>query len=239
MKKFLALFLGSIVCFFGSVRLTRAAGDNKIEVLTDGTVLHYVSTEKIPETIGLYSNYEQEISSHRFQPLVQPVNHFISDVLSFFGGSREISPSTSTKVASGVLGALVYTLSSYLISDTSTALLGKFVAVFLAAFGILYPDYCDWRAGKNFVSSHVDEPQAAAYFKSKIDWSIAAQLQQVYETIQAEANGHADYDGGLVIILRPFNKKSGIGYNTGVWGVAALQRTGGIDTFKKQIELGW
>lgn len=218
MRKIFSVIMGIFVCFWGSIGSILALGEDKIEVLRDGTVLHYISTEKLNEAISKYHTCEYDIQHYRAQERGR----------------------VGTQMLAGALGLLGYLGLSFATrgtswQDSSIVLLGKIIIVSLASAGVVYPEYRYWREGRAFQDTYEETPQAMAYFNSGSDSSVSAALTNAYADLETNRDTSNRFGSGFVVVLRPAGTKDQF-LPTGVWGVNELTQDGRLSTLKNHLK---
>ena len=215
MRKIFSVIMGVFICFWGSIGSILALGENKVEIFKDGTVLHYISTERLDEAISKYKTYEKDVHSYR-----ERVNGHVG--VRIFAG------------AAGFLGYLGLSLATRGTSwqDSSIVLFGKIIIVSLAAAGVIYPDYRDWQENRAYQTAYGDIPEAIAYFNSHSNLSIYASLTGVKIVSGQDPDR---FNNGAVVVLRPFDAKDQI-LSTGVWDVNELEKDGRLHTLKDHLK---
>ncbi|MCL2312870.1 MAG: hypothetical protein FWC41_10380 [Firmicutes bacterium] len=129
MKKFLSVFLGSLLSFSSICSTAFAGGVDKEEILSDGTRLIYISTERIPEVLEHYMKKRKALLDARYST----------------------NQSFSIKVIASALGAAgFYTSSKLEKTYPNVALCGKFISVFAALLAFFYPNYVDYKLGREY-----------------------------------------------------------------------------------------
>ena len=218
MRKIFSVIMGVFVCFWGSMGFISALGEDKVEVLKDGTVLHYISTEKLDEAIFKYKAYERDIRRCRVR------------------GSRRVGIRVFAGTA-GLLGYLGLSLATSGTSsqDSSVVLLGKAIIISLAAAGVIYPDYRDWQGNRTFQIDHESVPEAIAYFNSRSNFSVSIALLNARIDLEANLDTSDRFSNGFVVVLRPIGAKDQL-LPTGVWGINELTQDGRLDTLKSHLE---
>jgi hypothetical protein len=66
MKKILSGVLAGFMAIFASISPAFAGGEDKIEILSDGTTLYYISTEHIPDALRFFNKKIEEEEKRRF-----------------------------------------------------------------------------------------------------------------------------------------------------------------------------
>lgn len=216
MKKLILYFLTSLACISITLVNIFAGGIDKLEVLSDGTVLRYVPSDNIEEVLEKYENLTKEISERNFSNVEK----------------------NSIRAISGILGALGYIASSSFFVSPSVVFGGKIVSLVSGVIGFLYPDYHEYSANKELLKIHsvADEEQ---YINMYSYSNILGQFRRFYEDRQKNPE---NYNSGLVIILRPAKKQrlgSDLkGPHSGVESQKVFKSTI-HDNLIKAIELGW
>lgn len=218
MRKIFSVITGIIVCFWGSIGSILALGEDKIEILRDGTVLHYIPTEKLNEAISRYHTCEYDIHHYR---------------------ARE-SGRVCTRILAGALGLLGYLGLSLATRSTSwknspIVVLGKIAIVSLASSGVVYPDYRNWQESKAFQVAYEKEPQATAYFNSRSNFSVCIALTNARIDLETNRDTSNRFGSGFVVVLRPAGTKDQF-LPTGVWGINELMHDGRLSTLKNHLK---
>lgn len=218
MRKFFHSFLASLIFVFSGLSTVVAGGVNKTEVLSDGTVLSYVSRDDIPELVREYDGLAQEISETKLSS-VQNI---------------------SIRMVSGILGTLGYALSNNVFADPSVILGAKAISLLFGVAGFLYPDYYSYRANQKLINSH-DTMDAKQYIRIHGFNNIRGQLWAFCRD-KDYGDGKQAYESGLVVVLRPAHKqknRDGLhGLHSGVYSQKSMDEDG-YENLLKAIKLGW
>lgn len=213
MKKIFSVLISMVVCFFGSVNFVLASGENKVEILKDGTVLHYISTDMLSEAKNRYYGYEHDLIVYR---------------------ARE-SRYSHIRTLAGALGILGYVGLSFATRGTSyqnssLVLFGKILLASLAAAGVIFSDYLSWQNDKYFQVAYESVPQATAYLRSRSN-VIYSQLETASAILDDAQSASDHFKNGLVVVLRPSGAKDQL-LSTGVWDANELEQDGRLRDLK-------
>ncbi|MGN1041139.1 MAG: hypothetical protein ACI4PJ_00165 [Acutalibacteraceae bacterium] len=218
MKKIFHSFLASLIFVFSGLNIVVAGGVNKTDVLSDGTVLRYVSSDKIPELAQEYKELAQEISESKLSS--------VQDI--------------SIRMFSGILGTLGYVVSSNVFADPSVILGTKAISLLFGVVGFLYPDYHEYKINQKLINSH-ETKDAKQYIRMHEFSNIRGQLTAFCRDKDYD-DGKQAYESGLVVVLRPSHKqkkRDGLrGLHSGVYSQKSMDE-GGYRDLLKAIEQGW
>lgn len=220
MKNFFSCFLASLICVFSGLGVVLAGGVNKTEVLSDGTVLRYVSSDKIPELVQEYDKLAQEISENKLSN----------------------TQNIGIRTVSGVLGVLGYVFSSNIFTDPAWVLGGKIVSLVSGVIGFLYPDYHEYKTNQKLINNYKTE-DAKQYIRMHEFSNIRGQLWAFCREREYDSDYlKQEYESGLVIILRPAYKQKKRNELHGIHSGVYSQRSVDKEIYEdllKAIELGW
>ena len=193
MKRFIALFL-SFIMFFSNCPKFLAAGINKEEVLSDGTVLRYVSTERIEEA---HKSLLDRIEKNR---------------------SRKFSTgkNVGVKAASAAVGALMLWAESKI--KNKCLRYGLMAVTAIASLAVFfYPEYISYDV--NQVENHKIQSRLYYDFADSADHYYPKRegLNGLLDCLDQCINYNFDLykDTGIIIVERPdglryTNWKSGV-----------------------------
>lgn len=198
MKKFMCVFI-SVLTFLGTlVPSAMAGGIDKEEVLSDGTKLIYVSTERIPEVGIKYSKEMQELLSKRYPTAKN---------LAIKGFAFSV----------GCLGENLYNKLNE--THPNMALCLRIIFPIIGAIGFFFPDCRDWELGKQYCG--VDGRKGYSYQWGPRDYklegyglsSLCKQLYSYYKySTDPKMPDYNDVQSGITIVLRP-RSKWGLSYS--------------------------
>ena len=213
-------FLASLIFVFSGLSTVVAGGVDKTEVLPDGTVLRYVSSDKIPELVREYDELAQKISESKLSS--------VQDI--------------SIRMFSGILCTLGYVLSGDVFADPSVILGSKAISLLFGVAGFLYPDYYSYRANQKLIDSHSDM-DAKQYIRINEFSNIRGQLCAFCRDNNCD-DGKQAYESGLVVVLRPSHKQKKRegrrGLHSGVYSQKSMNENAeDYENLLKAIELGW
>ncbi|MBR2507792.1 MAG: hypothetical protein IKB70_13105 [Bacilli bacterium] len=201
MKKFFSCFLAGLICVFSGLSVVLAGGVNKTEVLSDGTTLEYISTDKIPEVLEKYGKLSNEIIDQRFST----------------------GQNLGVRLLSGTVAAVGYTLSSVVFSDSCLVLGGKIVSLIAGAVGFFYPDYRDWKLGEQFGGRYSNNGKSYAWGPQYEYHRIGAICNSLMEINNGLKNHNSSsyntsVESGIVIVVRPKSKtKDAKAFRSGIY----------------------
>lgn len=195
MKKFVSLVL-SFMLFLGICPKTLAAGINKVDVLSDGTVLTYVSTERIQEFR---------------QALLERINK--NRARNFSTGGN-----LAMKAASATAGALLCWAESYIENDYLRGGLIAATAI-ISLITFFYPEYVRYdvdQVENHRMKTELNFTTSGSYDMYSFDKREG--LNGLLDCIDQRITDSDTYkDTGIIIVERPYGFDKRSHYMSGIY----------------------
>ncbi len=209
MKRFISLFL-SLVLLLGISPRTLAAGINRVEVLSDGTVLRYVSTDRIEEARRMLVNRINENRERKFSTC----------------------GNICMKAASAAAGALLCLAASNIKNKYARG--GIMLATAIIALAVFfYPEYISYDV--NQVENHKIQSRLYYDFADSADHYYPKRegLNGLLDCLDQCINYNFDVykDTGIIIVERP-DWVQNIHLSSGIY----QQQPDDINGFHRRIE---
>lgn len=193
MKKFLSILMSLTLFFCSSVF---AGGEDKIETLSDGTKLIYVSTENIPRVFKEYCKKSEEIKKQRYSVTKDLVIKGAS-ITAAACGCYLSAQARSEQQSEGD--------NSYLV------LAGQIASCVLGFVGFMFPDYHE----HELIKQHGSELSLSGKYDDQkgyiFQWGLEHTNQGVYNILtglrkflyQNSVLSEKEINSGACIVIRP------------------------------------